>query len=368
MSDQIVPEIDRDENSQVGTKIRWAAHYIQRGWPVFVLGHKKTPVKNCEMCDSQLPGYTPHPMEDCPCLMCHGFYAATLSLDRVGDMLRIRPNGMLAVRTGGMKGAGGGLLVIDAEASADPRDEDNLTGLDVLDDWEGWTGFELAWRETLRQRTASGGLHVVYRVPADVQVGSHNRVLPQVDVKANGGYVAVPDGTNDRHWRPYDPWGQWQVKLPVEAPADLLEWLQRTTGRTYRAGSGGGGSRGALLSEADFQRAYEHGATAGEREPFFAMLSFRLFKRGTLPDAVREECWRHWQRCEQPPGDEFRWDAVEYKIRRDAVTVQRDAPMSDKLLEWVNTFRDKNDDGKNRRSSTTTRPPHRNVTVVRRQR
>ena len=239
MSDQIVPEIDRDENSQLDAKIRWAARYIQWEWPVFVLGHKKTPVKNCEMCDSQLPGYVPHPMEDCPCLMCHGFYAATLSLDRVCDMLRIRPNGMLAVRTGGMRGVGGGLLVIDAEATADPRDEDNLTGLDVLDDWEGWTGFELAWRATLRQRTASGGLHVVYRIPADVQVGSHNRVLPQVDVKANGGYVAVPDGTNDRHWRPYDPWGQWQVNLPVEAPADLLEWLQRTTGRTYRAGSGG---------------------------------------------------------------------------------------------------------------------------------
>lgn len=345
MSESIVPQIDGVETRR--TKILWANRYIQREWPVFVLGHRKTPVKNCELCDTQLPGYVPHPMEDCPCLMCHGFYAATLDLDKVDDMLNRRPDGMLAVRTGGVRGAGGGLLVIDAESGADPRAEDGLTGLDVLDDWEGWTGFELARDDTLRQRTASGGLHVVYRIPDGVVVGSHNRVLPQVDIKATGGYIAVPDGSNGRVWEP--EWGD-----VAEAPAALLEWLQRTTGKTYGTLTGRGGVggrvRGALLSEADFQRAYDGGARSGEREPFFAMLSFRCFKRGMLVDAVRAELWQHWQRCEQPDGDRFEWSAVEYKITRDAQTVRPDPPLSDKLLQWVDGFRERQSESETERA------------------
>src|SRR2546423_3449377 len=39
-------------------------------------------------------------MEACECLTCHGFYAATFNRDRVAEMVRLNPRGLLAIRTG----------------------------------------------------------------------------------------------------------------------------------------------------------------------------------------------------------------------------------------------------------------------------
>jgi hypothetical protein len=331
-----VPGIDAVE-----TKLDVARGYIARGWPVFVLGMSKTPIKNCTRCDTQRADYVPHDRESCECLTCHGFYAATLDDERLRKMLLVRPDGMLALRTGGRKNEGGGLLVIDAEAAADERAEDGLTGLQVLDDWEGWTGFSLP--PTLRQRTGSGGIHLAYRVPPGRSVGSHNRVLPQVDVKANGGYVAVFSGgagcDDGRAWLDsYD--------ALTEASEALLEYVdgRRMGVGSHSRGSWRRGGVGQLLSEEDFQRCLREGARAGEREPFFAMLSFKLFKKGLARWQVEQEMREHWERCEQTPGDEFAWASIEYKLNRDEHGVVATQPLDEKLQDWAERQRSCNED------------------------
>lgn len=326
------------------TKLAAADAYIARGWPVFVLGWKKTPVKNCARCDSQAATYVPHRYEDCGCLMCHGFYAATLELRYVREMLRLRPDGALAVRTGSPSG----LLVIDAEASADERAGDGLTGLDVLDDWDGWTGFSL--EPTLRQRTASGGLHLMYRLSEDVRVGSHNRVLPQVDIKAESGYVAVPFSGSGRSWLTD------QSTEPANVPPRMLEWLEERRGGVGGVRrSGWRGGVGQLLDRKTYERAKREGAKSGEREPFFAMLSFELFKAGHERYVVEQTMREHWERCEQPPGDEFPWQAIEYKLNRDARGVHADPAVSDSLRRWAAgvAHADKREESREDRDETT---------------
>lgn len=322
-----IPDIDAVE-----TKLSVASEYTARGWPVFVLGREKTPLPNCWRCNAQRLSYVPHDRETCECLTCHGFYAATLDLGKIRTILERHSDGMLALRTGGRNGEGGGLLVIDAEASADPRAQDGITGLDVIDDWEGWTGHSLT--ATLRQRTGSGGLHLTYRIPPGMVVGCHNRILPQVDLKATGGYVAVWSGggscDDGRIW--LDP-----LDHVAEVPTAVLEWIDSRRGRAGAHGVGrdsrlGGGQ---LLGREDFERCLRDGASSGEREPFFAMLIFTLFKRGHERWQVEQEVREHWERCEQPPSDEFPWQAIEYKLNRDEHNVIRDQPLDERLRQWA---------------------------------
>jgi hypothetical protein len=276
--------------------------YQELRWPVFILGSGKTPIKNCSRCDRRADTYVPHDAEACACLTCHGFYAATLDGERLERMMQARPDGHLAVRTGGLSR----LLVIDAEGHADLNAGDGVTGLDVLDDWIGWTGFELP--PTLIQSTPSGGRHLVYQLPPGEIVRSSPRILPQVDIKGESGYIVVASGDDDRRWLT-------GIETLCAAPPSLLEWIeQRHSTLSHRRGHGGGG---VLLSDEEYKDALKNGVKSGIREPFFARLSFELRKRGET-DAVVEQTLRdHWEQCEQPPGDYFEWQFVEYKMIRD---------------------------------------------------
>ena len=73
------------------------------------------------------------------------------------------------------------------------------------EEFELWTGVDLPG--TIMQRTQSGGIHLLYQLPPGVVVKSRNRVLPQTDVKAEGGYVAVPTpGRSERTWDSFRSW------------------------------------------------------------------------------------------------------------------------------------------------------------------
>jgi hypothetical protein len=289
-----------------------------------------------------------HDEESCECLLCHGFYAATLDGDRFRQMIEINPVGALAVRTG----RASRLIVIDAEAHADPKSDDGLTGLDVIDDWTGWTGIELP--PTLHQRTSGGGLHIVYRLPVQddgdvVTIYGHPRILPQVDIKGEAGYIVVADGTDPkRHWI-------HRIDALCDVTLDLLEWIQNRKGKSS-SGHGGDGVRGTLLTSEEFREAYDNGAKAGVREPFFAMLSFTLRKRGVSEREIVQTMRHHWEQCEQPENDYFHWSFVEYKIDRDrSVQPDRIAPS---LQEWASNLA-KHVDGGIRKVGRVTLAPRR---------
>lgn len=157
----------------------WAAarRYMQRGWPVFVLGRSKRPVANCRPCKTAGPG---HDLAACPCLTCHGFHAATTDPNRLAAMLRKVPGGLLAIRTG----TAAGLAVVDI----DPRNGGQLDR-DLM-------------TPTATVATGGGGWHLYYRHPGQPLLPAlpdH----PGVDVKADGGYVVAPPSIHPGTDHPY---------------------------------------------------------------------------------------------------------------------------------------------------------------------
>lgn len=161
-----------------------------RGWPVFMLGRSKRPVANCPACRpaAATGGHDP---QDCDCLTCHGFYAATTDPARIAAIVRAVPGGQLAVRTGAVAG----LLVVDV----DPAHGGTVSLARLVD-----AGMATP---TARVITGTSGQHLYYRHPfADRSQPVLSRPLPGypgVDIKADGGYVVAPPSTNRRTGRTY---------------------------------------------------------------------------------------------------------------------------------------------------------------------
>lgn len=291
-------------------KFEWARRYVDTfGWKIFVLGRDKTPLPNCPDCrDADWN----HNRENCSHLTCHGFYAATSDLNKLIVLCVRYEDGWLAVRTG----SASRLVVLDFEASADAQ---GRTGLDTLDEFEQWTGgVELP--PTLQQRTQSGGLHLLYRLQPGAVVKSRNRVLPQTDVKAEGGYVALPTpGKPERSWIN----GRDDLYSPLApAPAELLDWLARA-----RGGSSGGGRTGepsVSVDGYDYARFLRDGCPGGARDQFFNDLIFRCRKQGMTRGQTENAARKCWEMCEQPPATEWYmpWEHVTYKLDRIWQTVE----------------------------------------------
>ncbi|MEP6761658.1 MAG: bifunctional DNA primase/polymerase, partial [Sporichthyaceae bacterium] len=161
-----------------------ALRYAAAGWPVFALSSTKAPLKLCGSCP---PHGLDHDGEACPCLTCHGFYAASTDIEVVTAMFTGYPDRLVAIRTG----APSGLVVVDI----DPRSG----GLATLGELEGAGLLPV----TVRQLTGGGGLHLFYAHPGGIVRGGANKLGPGVDVKADGAYVvlapSVHPGTGRRY-------------------------------------------------------------------------------------------------------------------------------------------------------------------------
>lgn len=314
-------------------KFRAGEAYMARGWKTFVLGWEKRPIKNCWDCQPENAGWT-HDAEACTCLTCHGFYAATLDRDRLWAMLHAAPDdGLLAVRTG----RASGLLVLDAE-SAEKSGEGQEAGVDVLDNFEHWSG-GLELPATLQQRTGSGGLHLVYALPAEISMSSR-RILPNVDLKADGGYVVVPPG-GGRTWLNWS-----QVGGTVTRPAEeLLTWLRGKKGLS--ASNTAGPTTAGILA----LRAAET-VPAGMRYEFTQKITYMLRKQSTerglsLGDAL-SICREYWNKYEQPEDDFYPFARVEYELNRVWHRVEPAEPMDARLASWLERKRQASPQGESK--------------------
>jgi len=250
---------------------------------------------------------------------------------------------------------GEGLVVIDAEArqinAAMP------TGLDVLDDWENWTRGtslppaagvvnsviviaedgsiavqssgdlkpsaiegeverEAYWPGTLRVRTGSGGLHVYVRVSPELRVKSRNRVLPAVDIKADGGYVLAPPSRHASGGVYSIAEGKWSGI--AAAAEDLVGWLLTVKGGRYatrRLQDTGAGASEPV--DYDFHRIVAgSGCPAGFRDYFINDLCFRLRRAGTRLEDASAALRKEWTKMEQPKDEFYDWNTCLYKLRR----------------------------------------------------
>lgn len=312
-------------NSQL-RKMKAAEAYVARGWKVFTVSPAKRPFGNCKACQPQVSGIG-HSPEACTCLQCHGFYAATANLDRIRAMLWSCDGAMLAIRTG----CPSSVVAIDAEGH--DGDGHGYTGLEVLDQFESYTG-GVSLQDSLKQRTGGGGLHILYKLPDQTVIGSRNRVLPNVDIKADGGYVVVGP-TGGRSWL---NWGLWSARL--ETPGDdLLRWLQEAKGKSKGSGSGGSSLALSLRTAAVIP--------AGVRYEFTRDLVYHLRRNclvsGHTYESALEVCRAYWLRYEQP-GNGMRKDGnlwllpfsqVEYELTRVWARVQPEEPVSMVRMAWA---------------------------------
>lgn len=205
---------------------------------------------------------------------------------------------------------GRGLVVLDADAKQSRTDLPN--GPEVLQDWETWTkGTSLPDAPRVVE-TGSGGLHLWLRVNENLHVKSRNRVLPALDVKADGGYVLVPPSVHVSG-------GSYRLIRDVEPPAigpELIAWLLTAKGGRYTTRRSGAGAIVAP-DDYDFRRIVAgDGCPAGHRDYFINDLCFRLRRAGTPIQDAAEALRREWLRMDNPADDEFTWDACVYKLNR----------------------------------------------------
>jgi hypothetical protein len=179
-----------------------ALRYAAAGLSVFLLGRSKRPVANCPGCRKHLPGHDP---QACPCLTCHGFYAATIDPDRIRALFDAVPDGLLAIRTGSVSG----LLVVDIDPAHGGRLDPKLMP------------------PTAAVATGGGGWHLYYRHPGTPILSRPLPGHPGVDIKADGGYVVAPPSLRPGTRRRY----QWLGHRPIaEMPPPLLAACLATPG------------------------------------------------------------------------------------------------------------------------------------------
>ncbi|MEV0351550.1 bifunctional DNA primase/polymerase [Nonomuraea sp. NPDC050680] len=245
--------------------------YAAHGWPVFVLSSSKAPLRNCDRCRDE--HVTPEQMETCPCLTCHGFYAATTDPERIRAMDHRVPRGLVAIRTGGPSGT----VVIDVDAPG------GLKTMAKLDEGGILPG-------TVTAATGSGGLHLVYRHPGVRIPSGVGKAGPQIDVKADGGYIVVAPSLHPRTGQPYR-WMNDRFALPLATlhPA-LLERLRekpprpRKAARESRTGSMRGRLNGLVRTVLK--------ATPGERNAVLywaACCAGQMVAQGAIDEATAYE-------------------------------------------------------------------------------
>lgn len=230
-------------------------------------------------------------------------------MERFRKMVEKLPGGYLAIRTG----QASRLLVIDAESYAKNEGED--TGLQVLDEWETWVEGGWSLPRTRSVRTPGGGLHLFYRIPDGVVIKS-GRILPNVDVKGESGYVGAPFGLDSREWI------DWNVSV-ADAPHELIAWLAGTRRMSFGRGGGVAGHSEGY----DYELFAREGCPDGHRDEFFNDLLFRLRKKGISRERYDEAAYGHWLRCSQPPEARYEmpWEDVAYKLNYVWNTVDPDS-------------------------------------------
>jgi hypothetical protein len=152
-----------------------AASFLAQQWPCFPCNAEKRPVT------------------------AHGLKDATRDSARLREMFR-RPNAaMIGVPTG----AESGFFAVDLDL------KEGASGLEWL------AAQEHRLPRTRRHRTRSGGLHLLFLMPAHRSIrNSASRIAPGVDVRGTGGYIIAP---------PSPGYSIADDAMPAEAPQWLLD-------------------------------------------------------------------------------------------------------------------------------------------------
>ena len=227
-----------------------ALHLAALGWHLFPLSPTtRRPLANCPACRD------PHPIDSCPCLpagrTCHGVRAATADSDRLTRWWHQHPHAVPGIAAGPSR-----LVLIDLDTHTDQLPDDPATellpgidltaegippeqltatrdGRDVLLLLAHLRGGPRPWptgpdHQPVTATTPSGGRHLWYRAPPDVDLRQAIGELGwQIDIKAGWSYGVAPGALARR--------GPYTLTAGDPAnPGRMPDWLAREVTRTAR--------------------------------------------------------------------------------------------------------------------------------------
>jgi hypothetical protein len=152
-----------------------------------------------------VPVFPVSPDGDKKPLNAHGVYSATIDPKHIDRMWKLHPDALIAVPMGRRTG----VFAMDADAKP-PHACDGIGAWRALAAERGATA-------TRTHLTASGGLHLIYRLKAGRPIGCPVKGLPEgVECKGEGGSIVFPPSRRDG--KPY-------LVGDDRAPADPPQWL-----------------------------------------------------------------------------------------------------------------------------------------------
>jgi hypothetical protein len=170
----------------------------------------------------------------------HGFKDAATAPAQIGQWWAEEPFRGIGIVTGSVSG----LAIVDLDVKNGHNGRESLTA------WAAGFGLVLPWAPS--QDTPSGGTHLGWRLPQGLTMTSRAGVLPGVDVRADGGYIAAwptylnvrvrPTAESPKGGTlviPYGAWSRCPCQAPVMPPA-LFDALAALPGTSSGGGTGGG--------------------------------------------------------------------------------------------------------------------------------
>lgn len=204
-----------------------AIRYASRGWRILVLWEAR-PDGSCACGAPACDNAGKHPFfEACP----NGCHSATTDAAVITNWLTRWPTRNIGIATG----VESGIWVLDV----DPRHGGHVT----LDDIETRRG---RLPTSIRARTGSGGMHVLFRHPGDGRLSnSAGRLGPGLDVRADGGYIVCAP-SNHASGGAYS-WLDEDESVLESAP----EWLLELIGERYQDDAGEAAGDVETIPDAD---------------------------------------------------------------------------------------------------------------------
>jgi len=251
----------------------------------------------------------------------HGFKDATTGPQEIRRSYSHNPSANVGAATGQLSR---GLLIMDLDI------KNGHDGITSFLDWLAGCGLSLPAAPFTT--TPSGGVHVWLRVPDGRVVQSRNGLLPGVDLKADGGYVATwPSGIRMRAFDPHGhraresdyfygtyTWHGCPCQAP-QAPTGLLDALDQLPGTSN--GNGPGGGCGDGWTSPDIQALIAGGIPAGVvQRPVLRDVIWKLANDGR-PEA---EIWDTWQQIvARTPLTDPGWPWTRKDFRRELGNLPR---------------------------------------------
>lgn len=177
----------------------------------------------------------------------HGFLDATTDPAQIGQWWTEDPFCGIGIATGGSPlpcGIVPGLAVTDLDV------KNGHNGHESFAAWTAGLGLSLPWAPS--QDTPHDGTHLCWRLPQGLTLTSRNGVLPGVDVRGDGGYIAAwptylavrfpPSAESPRAATLHLPytWNGCPCQAPV-MPLELYGALASMPGTSAGGGHGGAG-------------------------------------------------------------------------------------------------------------------------------